>query len=210
VPRIRPMSEGRRMSIWKWVYRLVRLAGLATLAGYLWFERDWRFSLIGVLAYLAISIFVGWTVVALKLSERFPRLNRYAFHISKTDAADSHRISENAWALEQAKYLESQMRGMSLVFSIAEDGLIAVPVLMTGISPLTAALGGFVFGVLHLWRFTYLDCMAKATIYALVCYLVLPFGVIAVLMGHMTTNLTALAVTKAAKRQLARSSTRVG
>ena len=80
-----------------------------------------------------------------------------------------------------------------------EDGLICVPLLLVGINPLSAALGGIVFGLLHVERFTYLECIAKSITYGL---FVLPHGLLTVVLGHLIMNGIGFAGLRVIKRHV--------
>jgi hypothetical protein len=121
-----------------------------------------------------------------------------------TDSPPGNIRSEDEWALHQAKYLEDSARGGAILTTPTEDGLICVPVLLLGIAPISALIAGIVFGGIHLARFTYLECIGKAIAYAIVCYVVLPFGLLTVAVGHLLLDVIALAVVKLAKHRLSR------
>lgn len=180
----------------KSTYLFLRGAGFSLLVGYLAISRDFSFSLVWVFGYFAIVAFVSWLmIVALNAPKRFPKLDRY--HVFDTGVKGKEKpSSENEWVFKQAKYLEAGFRNKAILLTPSEDALICVPVIMAGIGPISAVLGGFVFGVLHLGRFTYLDCIGKAVIYSLVCLLVLPHGLLTVVAGHFGMDLLALVALK--------------
>jgi len=185
------------------IYTLMRVVGFGLLAGYLWYSADWRVSAIWVVAFPVISLAVAGTSTVLRISERLPGLNSYLLY-----PVESHNpaaaLSESEWALRQAKYLESGMRGGMILTTLAEDGLICVPVILLGLSPLSAIVAGIAFGCIHLARYTYLDCISKAFIYTLVCYWVLPFGILTVALGHLLMDAFGLGVLKLAKYKLSK------
>jgi hypothetical protein len=190
----------RRLFGSRWFYATHTVLGWGLLAGYLLLTSDWRISPLRSLGYPAIAFLTAW-LFELKLFRRFPTLNRYLLY---QDADLRTRpVSSDDWALKQANYLHSLFRLKAVLSTPAEDGLICVPVLLNGIAPLPAALGGLAFGFLHLARFTYLDCIAKAFTYTLVCLLVLPSGVLTVALGHIITNGIGYAALQIARRKLA-------
>jgi hypothetical protein len=132
----------------------------------------------------------------------FPRLNDYLLY--RNDGHKEASLSGDEWALRQAGYLGSGFRGKTILITPAEDGLVCVPVLLVGIGWLSAALGGIAFGLIHLGRFTYLECIGKSITYALVCYFVLPHGLLTVALGHMITNGIAFIAIQVAKRKLSK------
>ena len=187
----------------KWTYIAIRVVGFTLLGTYLFLSDDWRVSPYGVLAFGAIAFSVSWLVVTLKIADRFPKLNRYLL-FPRNDQCAAHTLTENEWALAQANYLESGLRGATILASPSEDGMICVPILVAGLGPIASVVGGVAFALLHLGRFTYVECISKGIFYALVCFFVLPHGLLNVVLGHLFMNLLALIVIKVAKRALAR------
>jgi hypothetical protein len=182
-------------------YTAIRVVGLVLLFGFLFLSRAYAFSLVGALCYVLISVLVSSLIVGLQLAERFPRLNRYHFS-SAGRFGQTAVLSNDEWAVRKADYVESGLRGWQVLFTSSEDGLICVPVLLAGINPFTAVLGGLVFGLLHLGRFTYLECIGKAIIYGLACLLILPHGVLTVVVGHFSMDVFGLMLLKLARRKL--------
>lgn len=186
-----------------WAYMTMRAVGFGMLLGYLWHSGDWRLSLPWALAFPAISFAIGSMFVSLRFFERFPRLNAYLLYPAAARTTE-RSLSEDEWALRQAKYIDSGMRGGLILTAPAEDGFICVPVLLTAITPISALLAGLAFGCLHLARFTYLECIGKAFAYALVCYFVLPHGLLTVVVGHLLMDVLGMAVLKIAQNRLSR------
>jgi len=182
-------------------YVVLRVAGFSLLAMYLLLWLDFSFSWIGALAYVLISFGVSYLMAALRIAERYPPLNRYNF-VADKDLQQS--TSRDDWASKQAAYLESGLGGSRILLTPTEDALVCVPVLLLGINPLTALLGGALFGLLHLGRFTYLECIGKAVIYSLVCYFVLPYGLLTVVVGHFANDAVSLLILKLVRRALER------
>jgi len=177
------------------------LVGFVLLGSYLIATGDWRISPVWALAFPAISFSVAWGFVGLKLFNRLPKLNRYLL-FPVGDQENEAPLSYDEWSLRQANYLESSFRGKAILTTPAEDGLICVPVLLVGITALSTALGGIAFGLMHLGRFTYLECIGKSITYALVCYFVLPYGLLTVVLGHMIMNGLSFVGIQLAKRKL--------
>lgn len=184
-----------------WVRITLGTLGWPLLAGYLLLTEDWRVSPVWALAFPAISFAVAWLFVGLRLFDRFPKLNGYLLY-SEADQARPAAVSSDDWALKQANYLNSGFRAKAVLSTPAEDGLICVPVVLVGIGPLSAALGGFAFGLLHLGRFAYLECIGKSITYAAVCYFILPHGVLTVVLGHAMMNGIAFVGIQIARRKL--------
>jgi hypothetical protein len=181
-------------------YRVLRWTGIAVLITYLFATRDFAFSVGWAFSYLLISVVVGVLLVQLKLTKRFPQLNKY--HFSTTDPqAEQVSLQDDAWAVEKVEYLHGSLRGTQLLFTPAEDGLICVPVILAGINPIIAVLGGVAFGVMHLGRFTYFECLGKAIIYTIACAVILPHGVLTLVVGHFATDLFSLGVLSMVRRK---------
>lgn len=180
-----------------WTYTLIHFVGFGLLGGYLILTDDWRISVTWALAYPAMALAVAILLVTLDLSRRFPKLNNY-YLIPDARVA----TSEDEWSLNQSKRFEGMMGRGRFLLAPAEDGLICVPVLLAGLGMASSGLGGVVFGLLHLGRFTYLECIGKSIYYALVCIFVLPHGLLTVALGHVLMDAIALAVAKVAKRKL--------
>ena len=185
----------------RWTYVAIRLIGLGLLVGYLTISSDWRFSFVWALIFAAIMLSVAWLVVGLRLRRRFPKLDRY-FLYPATEGYASGPSSGDEWALKKANYLLNGFRGTAILSAPAEDGLICVPVLLVGISALSAPLGGVAFGLIHLGRFTYLECLAKGVTYTLACAFVLPHGLLTVVVGHLVIDGLAFVTLQALRRKL--------
>ena len=177
------------------------MLGFGLLGSYLLVTGDWRISPIWALAFPAISFSVAWAFVGLKLFDRFSKLNAYLLHPNASEKREVP-LSDDEWSLRQARYLESGFRGKAILTTPAEDGLICVPVLLVGVGSVSAALGGIAFGFIHLGRFTYLECIGKSITYALVCYFVLPHGLLTVAFGHVIMNGIGFIAIQVAKRKL--------
>jgi hypothetical protein len=177
--------------------------GFGLLVGYLIQTRDWGISVGWALVFPLISFSVARATVALKLHARLPGLNRYVLYPVR-DGKTEPPLTDREWTIRQVNWLINEFRGKGVFLTPGEDALICVPVLLVGIHPLSAFLGGVAFGVMHLARFTYLDCIAKGSTYALVCYFVLPQGLLTVVLGHFIMNGIGFAVLQVAKRQMER------
>jgi hypothetical protein len=184
----------------RYTYFALRMAGLAVGATYLVLIRDFAFSVVWASGYVLISFVVAAVLVKSKLGERWPWLHSYHFAKPRTYSSDRERYTNETWAVEKAAYLERGLRGWQILFAVAEDGLICIPVLLIGITPASCLLGGMVFGVIHVGRFTYLECSGKAIIYSLACLLVLPHGFLTVAAGHLSTDLLGLMSLRMVKR----------
>ena len=185
----------------RWTYTTIRVVGFSLLGGYLILTDDWRISIFWALAFPAIALFVALLIVKLNLSDRFPKLNCYLL-FPKNNQGTETALSDIQWALGQVKYLDSGMKGASILFAPSEDGLICVPILMAGLGLISSVLGGVIFGLLHLGRFTYLECIGKSIYYFLVCFFILPYGLLTVVIGHLLLDFFGLVTLKVIKRSL--------
>ena len=177
-------------------YLVLRISGISLLIFYFFCCPSFEFSLLGVLGYFLISTLIAIALVALKIADRFPKLNQYLFFQFPSE----RKIESGNWAEDKAAYLSSMARGKQILYSITEDGLICVPLLLIGLNFATSCIGGMIFGLMHLGRFTYLECLAKSLTYCVVCLVILPQGILTVIAGHLTLNVIALAVVKRAPK----------
>ena len=162
-----------------WTWRVVHAAGFALLAAYLVLAGDWRISILWALAYVGISLGIAWLFASLGLPARFPALDRMLLAPQGQAAGDMRSY---------VNYLDAGLGSRAVLLTPAEDGLVCVPLLLAGINPFTALAAGAAFGALNVGRFTYLDCITKGVIYALICILVLPHGLLTVVLGHFAMN----------------------
>lgn len=185
----------------RWTYMCVRVGGFALLAGYLFAAGDWRVSVAWAFALPLIALAVAWALVVSKMSYRVPRLNEHLLYPRNTQN-DELNVSAEELDLKWVQFTEKKLPPRLIPFAAAEDGLICVPVLLVGISPVSAVIGGIAFGVLHLARFSYFECLGKALYYSLAIYVVLPHGVLTVAVGHIATDVFGLIVLHLVKRKV--------
>ena len=183
----------------KWTFIVARLVGGCLLLVYLVDEGNPSFSPLWAACYIAISLTVACVFVGLRLHDRFPQLDRY--HFSRVQPL-AGQISENEWIRRKVRHVSSMVRGNAVLITPAEDGLICVPILIIGISPISAIIGGAVFGALHLATYTYLECIGKAIIYALACVIILPHGVLNIVLGHFVLDVSAAGLLMIFRRRL--------
>jgi len=165
----------------------IRVSGFALLAGYLIWSSDYAFSLAGAFGYLVIMIVVACLLLGLRLEQRFPALNRYYFY-PRVPSDRNQPLTEKGWLIKRSEYLESVLGGWRILLVPSEDGLICVPLILVGINPVTALIAGATFGLLHVVRFTYLECIGKAVYYGLACFFILPYGILTVVAGHFISD----------------------
>ena len=185
----------------RWILVSLRAVGWGLLAAYLTFTRDLRVSAWALLVPIIpfpTFLLAKW----LRLFDNYPKLNRYHLY-SESDPSRPRPVSDDDWALQQMEYYNGMARGGKALFLTPwEDGLICVPVLLAGIGPLSVIMAGFAFAFLHLGGFTYLECIAKGITYVAVCYLVLPYGVLTVVVGHLLMNGIAFVGLQIGRRKL--------
>lgn len=174
--------DGMNLLAKKSTYYFIKGLGFFFLFLYLYIYRDFSFSYIWVLVHILIATLVATFAVNFDLQRYFPILGEYLF-LQQYVVSD-----ESEYARGMSNYLLNMFKGWSFFLTPGEDGFICVPVLLIGINPITALIGGLVFGLLHIGRFTYYECLYKAVIYALVCFFILPYGLLTVVVGHMTLN----------------------
>lgn len=186
-----------------WFYRAIHILGLAFLAGYLCLAKNWHFSIGWGLAYFVITLAVSYFSARFGVARRFQKLNKYLTHPSEVTSVSPQ--SKDETALAKARYLRSFFTNGAVLFVPTEDALVCVPVLLAGISPLSALLAGVVFGVIHLGGYSYIECIAKGISYALIAWIILPHGLLTVIFGHLITDAIGLAVLRIAIHQLSGS-----
>jgi hypothetical protein len=176
--------------------KINRVIGFGFLAAYLALSGDFSFSPLWASGMVVGAIFFGGLLAGLRLHERFPWLDRYALARSSNLLSGGTPLSRDQWLAKKTQFTISGMQGTAILGTPGEDGFICVPVLLAGITPISAIVGGLVFGFLHLARWTILDSIFKAILYAFVCLLVLPHGLLTVVVGHVVIDVIVLKVLK--------------
>lgn len=176
--------------------KINRVIGFGLLAAYLAWSRDFSFSPLWASGMVVGAIFLGGVVASLRLHERFPELDCYALARRSNSPSAGAPLSGDQWLAQKTQFTISGMQGTAILGTPGEDGFICVPVLLAGINPISAIVGGLVFGFLHLARWTYLDSIVKAILYAFVCLFVLPHGLLTVVVGHIAIDVIVLKVLK--------------
>jgi hypothetical protein len=74
-----------------------------------------------------------------------------------------------------------------------EDGLCFVPLLLIGITPLSAAIVAAAFAALHYPDYQLKHCVPKGFICFLVALIVVPHGLVAAVIGHLLLDALAIA-----------------
>lgn len=169
--------------------------GATLLAAYLIVTRDFRISPIWVGWYIGITFASGMSWATLARWGPMKRLERYHFRPQAarpgaTPATDEKNLSQRQ--LDFAK--RARLRDLLMVPT--EDGLICVPMLLTGIHPAVVIACALAFGFLHMVNHTYLDCIGKALRYTLLSMLILPHGILNMVAGHVLMDLFAFAALK--------------
>lgn len=185
----------------KWFHRALHILGFTFLVGYLCLTKNWRISIGWGLVYFVIVLAVSHFSAKLGASRRFQKLNKYLTHPSEVISVSAAQSKDEA-ALVKARYLRSFFNSGAILLVPTEDALVCVPILLAGISPLSALLGGVVFGVIHLGGYSYIECIAKGIYYTLIVWIILPHGLLAVILGHLISDAIGLVVLQIAVHQL--------
>jgi hypothetical protein len=83
-----------------------------------------------------------------------------------------------------------------------EDGLFFLPLLYIGINPFSALLAALAFGAAHLVCKPLFACLGTAVISYFLCLFVLPYGIGAMIVGHLIVDLSVFAMMPYLKRKL--------
>lgn len=167
---------------------IIRVVGILFLITYLLIYQDFSFSLTWSFIHVAIVLGVTTGIASLGIHRLIPSLNTY--YVPRKMRESIVEESDNVGASYQKReaYMKSLFDKKSVAFLAAEDGLIGVPVILSGINPLSAFIAGVLFGTLQITRFTYFECFIKGVTYLLICLLVLPNGILTVVVGHYLTD----------------------
>ena len=71
-----------------------------------------------------------------------------------------------------------------------EDGLFFLPLLYTGINPLTALGASILFGFAHIGYKSRTACAMTSAIAFMICLFVIPYGIINAVIGHLIVDLS--------------------
>jgi hypothetical protein len=170
---------------------VVRGVGAALAISFLVVQKDFRFSPIWVVGYLAIFLFVSGLAVLSGIEAAFPILRSHLIPLSSTSLRPT---TEAEWIRAMRDWLLEGSGGGWLLgfFTVAEDGVVCVPLIFIGITPLTALAAGIAFGFMHLGISSYLQCIARAVAYSTACFFVLPHGFLTLATGHLLGDYLAL------------------
>jgi len=167
---------------------ILRIVGMLFLVMYLLIYQDFSFSLTWSFLYVAIVLGTATAIATLGIQRFIPSLDTY-YTPKKIRASDLNEPDSNfSKYLKREAYMKELFSKKSVSFLAAEDGLIGVPVLLSGINPLSVIIAGIVFSVIQIPRFTYLECLIKGVTYILICLIVLPKGILTVVAGHYLTD----------------------
>ena len=185
-----------------WLIKAARIFGGVLAVGYvLQNGADLQFSLAWSFGFIAIAVSVGWLMVLLNLDNRFPELRRHLVY-AIPNKQETPPVDERERARRKAeRLLRSAWGGWLVLLTPAEDGLICIPLVVAGITPFTALIGGLIFGFLHLRAYSYFECLGKAIYYTIACYVILPHGFLSVVAGHFALDAVFLVVLMQMRRQ---------
>ena len=75
-----------------------------------------------------------------------------------------------------------------------EDGLFFLPLIYTGINPLTALGASILFGFAHIGYKSKAACAMTSVIAFMICMFVIPYGIINAVIGHLIVDLSVFSV----------------
>ena len=171
----------------KFTYQSLRVIGFCFIAAYLYFNRDFRFSIAWASMYIVIALLVSTIMHNINLKKLFPNINTFHFNITNRQQFNPE-MTERELDRIAINNMKLTLKGSNILFSISEDGLISVPILVTGISVFSAVFGGIAFGLLFLINNTYFNCLAKTITYSLAIFYILPHGILTIIAGHFAMN----------------------
>lgn len=162
------------MRIWRphwanWKFWL-KVLGLSFLLASFW-TQPFGIDLVWIGVYLAIALGVGllFAFVANPIIERvIPNQN-----INVSPHGD-RRLGE----AKRRPWLEALLLP-------GEDGFFFVPLLLVGITPITATVTAVAYAAIHYPEFPVKHCFSKAVAVFLIATLVLPHGLGSVVIGHL-------------------------
>lgn len=159
-----------------------KLLGLALIAGH-FVSHPLVVHPPALLLYLAIFLAVTVThVFGVKpIIDEIKRARRHQSALQYVDREKIEIVGRFNKTFRSA--LKRPLRNLGLV--IGEDGILLVPLLWAGVSPVTALVAAMAFGAMHYPAFTRLQCVSKGVAYYFACLLVLPYGLLNMLAGHL-------------------------
>jgi len=97
--------------------------------------------------------------------------------------------------IEAARSLSEIMRLIKrepwqLLLIPGEDGLFFLPLIYTGINPLTALGASILFGFAHIGYKSKTACAMTSVIAFMICLFVIPYGIINAVIGHLIVDLS--------------------
>lgn len=125
--------------------KINRVIGFGLLAAYLAWSGDFSFSPLWASGMVVGAIFLGGVVASPRLHERFPELDCYALARRRNPPTAGALLSHDQWLTQKTQFTISGMQGTAILGTPGEDGFICVPVLLAGINPISAIVGGACF-----------------------------------------------------------------
>jgi hypothetical protein len=170
-----------------------KFVGLGLLAWHVW-TKGFHLDFLRLLLYLGIvGFFAGaWLVVEFiyeKMSGRDPSepMSHQELRAMETLLEICREVGKKPW--------------MVLLIP-GEDGLFFLPLLYIGVNPVSAFFAAAIFGAAHLVCKPFYACLGTAVISYFLCLFVLPYGIGAMVIGHMIVDLSVFAMTPYLKRKL--------
>lgn len=167
---------------------LIQLGGWAILILYL-AQTPIAFDPLWVGVYVAVSVGVGTVyVLAVKPMVRLMSGTATTEAGAPIDQKELFPHPKNAPLLNDL--LRRPLR--TIILAPGETGLFFVPVAIIGVTWWSALLAAVLFGLAHHRTYSLEQCAVKAFSAFLNCYLILPYGVIHLVMGHLIVDALAI------------------
>lgn len=151
----------------------LKAIGLAFVISYFW-NYPPHIDIAWVSAYVALALALG-AVFALVANPLLVRL-------IPTQRFDPSPYGDRRVA--QAK----RRPWTQAILVVGEDGFFFVPLLLVGISPLTAAVVSVTYAAMHYPEFPVKHCVAKVVLLYLIATVILPHGLGSVIVGHLVLD----------------------
>lgn len=170
-----------------------KIVGLAFLAWHVCVN-GFQFDFFRFLLYLGIvGAFAGIWLLSEFLYEKISR---------RDDSTPMSRQEIKAMETLLEICREVRKKPWMVLLIPGEDGLFFLPLLYVGVNPFTALIAAVVFGAAHLVCKPFFACLGTAVISYFLCIFVLPYGIGAMIAGHLIVDLSVFAMTPYLKRKL--------
>ncbi len=128
----------------------------------------------------AFVIFLGiLTVTAVTFVALVAAMDK--FGLKGLDEKEAEAINERIFSMLKKK-------PWKFLLIPAEDGFFLLPLLYTGINPISAAVAAFLFAVTHYPSFPWRYCLPKGIAYFFVALFIVPYGIWTVVVAHLLVD----------------------